>query len=98
MTPKEAFASSAVRSTDPSKDWTYVAEGALNVTVKYQGDIDILEGRVLRIRKKNPHASGEDSGDVNLDPWAEGLQFVENVMLPFLDIGTCNHLPSVRWG
>ena len=86
ITPRQALASSLVRATSASSDWQYIAEGALNVTLKYIGegidDLDLLRGRVLRIRKNNKHASGEGENEGAKDPWDEGLEFVENVMLP----------------
>lgn len=35
------------------ENWEYIAEGALNIAVRYQGKLRSLQGRVLRLRKKS---------------------------------------------
>mmetsp|Transcript_23130 Transcript_23130/g.50520 ORF Transcript_23130/g.50520 Transcript_23130/m.50520 type:complete len:422 (+) Transcript_23130:97-1362(+) len=62
-------------------DWQYIAEGALNLALRYCGNDPNLVGIVLRVRKNNPEASG---GVVDHRPWKESLRFVENIILPLL--------------
>lgn len=70
----------AFKQTIP-KDWHYIAEGALNLALKYIGKDKLLKGVILRVRKDNPEASG---GKINSNPWAESLKFVDKIVLPFL--------------
>ncbi len=76
----EADVKSAFGDSSPS-DWKYIAEGALNLALRYSGNDTRLKGFVLRVRKDNPKAAGS-GGEKN--PWAESMRFVDTQVLPFL--------------
>lgn len=58
------------------KDWRYIAEGALNIALRYVGSDSALQGKILRLRKLNPETSARSL--------VEAHTFVERVMLPLL--------------
>lgn len=63
--------------------WQYIAEGALNLALRYAGSAPELRGTVLRVRKRNPEASGGGGAGAG-SPWVESLKFVDAVVLPLL--------------
>mmetsp|Transcript_5079 Transcript_5079/g.13034 ORF Transcript_5079/g.13034 Transcript_5079/m.13034 type:complete len:428 (+) Transcript_5079:87-1370(+) len=62
-------------------DWAYIAEGALNLVLRYTGTAPELEGYILRVRKDNPEAAG---GKADPDPWAESLRFADKMIVPII--------------
>mmetsp|Transcript_51140 Transcript_51140/g.95274 ORF Transcript_51140/g.95274 Transcript_51140/m.95274 type:complete len:428 (-) Transcript_51140:176-1459(-) len=64
-------------------DWKYVAEGAYNIVLRYNGPERLLDSFGLRCRKKKRGDSGTAGGDTFV-PWDVEAGYVEKVFLPLL--------------
>eukprot|EP00959_Pyramimonas_sp_CCMP1952_P289593 6056933-Pyramimonas_sp.AAC.1 len=60
--------------------WEYLAEGALNMALRYVGDDPVLAHFILRVRKEAP--VGQDG--IGGDEWSECNRYTENVIVPLL--------------
>uniref|UniRef100_A0A7S0N8B2 Inositol-pentakisphosphate 2-kinase n=1 Tax=Pyramimonas obovata TaxID=1411642 RepID=A0A7S0N8B2_9CHLO len=70
---------SALQKSCP-KDWEYLAEGALNMALRYVGDCPLLAEYILRVRKEAP----ANQGGIGGDEWSECNLYTERVILPLL--------------